>query len=393
MMRSWPSLLLLAVLTACRSESHDEPAEDAHAPAAPGVTAAAQSERNVLAVAPDMLRDLRLTTAAAEARASGEGVTALGELTVNEDAYAEIRSAVAARVTNILVGIGDSVHAGDPLLELSSVEVGKAGADYSRARARAQLASQTLQRKRGLAADRIVPQRELQEAEAEAAAAAAELEAAQAGLRALGLSADDVRSGAAELVLRTPIDGTIVDRKVVRGQMVEPTDTLARVAGLAKLWLIAHVFERDAVRVQAGAPVRATFPALPGRTYPGGVTLVGQQVDPSSRTIPVRIEIANDGVLKPGMSASAWMPLGTAGASIVAVPTAALQRCDDGWCVFIPRRSGSFEVRPVGRGRDLGGEVEVVNGLTAGETVVVDGAFLLKAERERAKGAGEHHDH
>jgi cobalt-zinc-cadmium efflux system membrane fusion protein len=393
MRHSWPSLLLLAFVTACPSESHDEHAEDAHAPAAPGVTAAAQSERNVLAVAPDMLRDLRLTTAAAEARTSGEGVTALGELTVNEDAYAEIRSAVAARVTSILVGIGDSVHAGDPLLELSSVEVGKAGADYTRARARAQLAAQTLQRKRGLAADRIVPQRELQEAEAEAAAAAAELEAAQAGLRALGLSPDDVRGGAAELVLRTPIDGTIIDRKVVRGQMVEPTDTLARVAGLAKLWLIAHVFERDAVRVQAGAPVRATFPALPGRTYPGSVMLVGQQVDPSSRTIPVRIEIGNDGVLKPGMPASAWMPLGTAGASIVAVPTAALQRCDDGWCVFIPRSSGSFEVRPVGRGRDLGGEIEVVNGLAAGETVVVDGAFLLKAERERAKGAGEHHDH
>jgi cobalt-zinc-cadmium efflux system membrane fusion protein len=384
---------LLVLLAGCPSAPHDEHADDAREPLAPPAAAAEQSEKDVLAVAPDMLRDLRLTTAAAEARSSGEGVTALGELTVNEDAYAEIHTSVPARVTKILVGPGDAVHAGDPLLELSSVEVGKAVADYVRDRARAHLASQTLQRKRGLAADRILPQRELQEAEAEAAAAAAELEAAEAALRALGIAGSDVRSADAELVLRAPLDGTVVERSVVRGQMVDPTNPLLRIAALAKLWLIAHVFERDAVRVQPGASVRATFAALPGRTYRGTVALVGQQVDPSSRTIPVRIEIPNDGVLKPGMSASAWMPLGESGSGIVAVPTAALQRCDEAWCVFIPRGTGSFEVRPVGRGRDLGGEIEVVNGLAAGETVVVDGAFLLKAERERAKGAGEHHDH
>jgi membrane fusion protein, heavy metal efflux system len=75
------------------------------------------------------------------------------------------------------------------------------------------------------------------------------------------------------------------------------------------------------------------------------------------------------------------------------VPAAALQRLDDAWCVFVPRGPGAFEVRTVGRGRDLGGEVEVLSGLSAGETVVVEGAFLLKAEGEKAEGAGAHHDH
>ena len=61
--------------------------------------------------------------------------------------------------------------------------------------------------------------------------------------------------------------------------------------------------------------------------------------------------------------------------------------------IFLPRGKDRFEIRPVGRGRDLGGEVEVVSGLQAGETVVVEGAFLLKAEAEKSRGEGEHHEH
>jgi cobalt-zinc-cadmium efflux system membrane fusion protein len=93
------------------------------------------------------------------------------------------------------------------------------------------------------------------------------------------------------------------------------------------------------------------------------------------------------------MSASAWVPLGDAAETIVAVPAAALQRSQEGWSVFVPRSPSEFEVRAVGRGRDLGGEVEVVSGLAPGELVVVEGAFLLKAEREKARGAGAHHEH
>ncbi len=93
------------------------------------------------------------------------------------------------------------------------------------------------------------------------------------------------------------------------------------------------------------------------------------------------------------MSATAWLPLAETSGTVVAVPAAALQRLDEGWGVFLPRGEGVFEVRPVGRGRDLGGEVEILSGLAAGEPVVVDGAFLLKAEAEKAHGGGEHHDH
>ena len=93
------------------------------------------------------------------------------------------------------------------------------------------------------------------------------------------------------------------------------------------------------------------------------------------------------------MSASAWVPLGDTTGTIVAVPAAALQRAEAGWCVFVPRGEGLFEMRPVGRGRDLGGEVEILNGLRPDEEIVVEGAFLLKAEADKARGSGEHHEH
>jgi cobalt-zinc-cadmium efflux system membrane fusion protein len=116
-------------------------------------------------------------------------------------------------------------------------------------------------------------------------------------------------------------------------------------------------------------------------------------VDPGSRTIPVRLEVANaDGRLRPGMSATVWLPVGDEG-RLLAVPAASLQRLHEAWCVFLPRGEGRFEARRVGRGRDLGGEVEILSGIAAGETVVVEGAFLLKAEGEKAESEGAHHDH
>jgi cobalt-zinc-cadmium efflux system membrane fusion protein len=370
--------------------AHEEPA--AHASDSPEPPAA-----GVLAINPEMLRDLRITTTRAEARTGGEGVTILGEVRVNEDAFSEVGVPFAVRVVEVLASPGDRVEAGQPLARLESPELGKARAATVSARARADLARRALQRKRELAADRIVAGREVQEAQFEATAAEAELRAAEGALRALGVDAEE---GAGRqrvdpvFTLRSPIPGSVLDRSVVRGQMTDPGATLFRVGELASLWLTVHAFERDAIRVAPGAGARLSFPALPGRTLSGTVTLVGSQVDTTSRTLPIRIEVENPGgELRPGMSATAWIPIGAEGDTIVAVPAAALQRTDRGWAVFLPREAGAFEVRTVGRGRDLGGEVEVVSGLAAGEQVVVEGAFLLKAEREKSRGAGAHHDH
>jgi cobalt-zinc-cadmium efflux system membrane fusion protein len=91
------------------------------------------------------------------------------------------------------------------------------------------------------------------------------------------------------------------------------------------------------------------------------------------------------------MSATAAVDVGATGAAILTVPVSAVQRVRNQWCVFVPKDATHFEIRRIGRGRDLGGEVEILSGLDAGDQIVVDGAFLLKAQAE--KGDGGHDDH
>jgi cobalt-zinc-cadmium efflux system membrane fusion protein len=386
------SMCVALALFACGGKGKEDEHHDEHEEHAGGSNVTHPDEHgdsHIVTIAPEMIRDLRVTTAKAEARAAGERVSVLAELRVNQDAYAEVASPSAARVVRVLAKAGDEVKANQPLVELTSGDMSKARAEAQAADARLALAKKTLARKEGLLAERLIPEKEV----IEARAAVSEAEAART-VAAGGLKQFAGAEGGSGLVLRAPVAGTVIDRDVVVGQLADPSKTLFRIGDLSNLWLVAHVFERDAVRVQIGTTGTATFAALPGKTVDGKIVWIGREVETASRTVPVRLEVQNtDGVLRPGMSASVSLPVGEAGGQVVAVPIAAVQRVADKWSVFVPRGPGQFEAKPVGRGRDLGGEVEILSGLTPGDEVVVDGAFLLKAEFDKARGEGGDHDH
>ena len=381
-------VILLSLAAGCK-KTEETKEEKPPAPAAAGTQAPSD---HLLRIKPEMLRDIRVTTAPVEVRPGGEGVQLLGELKVNEGKYAEVGTPIACRVISVLVSPSQTVRQGQELAVLQSVEIGKTRSEAITAQSRLDLARKVFERKRNLAAENIVPAREVQEAEANVAAAEADVRAARAGLRALG--AGDESSDSSELVLRSPIAGTVIDRAAIQGQMADPAQPLFRIGDMSRLWLVVHAFERDAVRLSVGSGADITFAALPGRGFSGKVTVIGKQVDAGSRTIPVRIEVANsEQLLRPGMSATAWVPLGKSSEKVIAVPVASLQRIENEWLVFLPKGQGTFEIRPVGRGRDLGTEIEIVSGLKAGEQVVVEGAFLLKAEAEKARSEGSEHEH
>jgi cobalt-zinc-cadmium efflux system membrane fusion protein len=387
--------LLAATLSLGACSRSEQKQADEHRPA-PASQEAKRSDASTLHIEESMLRDVRVTTTAVELRTGGEATAMLGELRPNENAYAEVGAPIASRVVKINVAPGQNVSAGQVLATLQSSEVGKARSEAITAQARLALANKILERKRRLGVERIVAQREIQEAEANVETATADLRATKTTLRALGVdgSESEALADSPHFSLRSPIAGTVIDRDALQGQLAEPSKPLFRVGSLGRLWLTVHAFERDAVRVKPGSTARVEFPALPGLLFKGKVTLVGNQVEPESRTVPVRVEIENPNrVLRPGMSATAWLLVGHEIGEILAVPTAALQRIGERWIVFIPRGESEFEMRAVGRGRDLGGEVEIVSGLKAGETVVVDGSFLLKAQAERARGEGGEHEH
>jgi cobalt-zinc-cadmium efflux system membrane fusion protein len=390
-------LATLIILPGCKREAPPHEEGHAHEEGTEAAAHADSKDEGHVRIAAEMLRDLRVTTAPVETRPGGESVNVLGELAFSENAFAEVASPIPARINSVAVTTGQQVKEGERLADLQSPELGKARAALQAAQARATAARQAAERKRTLAAERIVAQKDVQAAEAEAAAAEADVSAAQAQLVSLGAGREELISGhgAPSFTVRSPIAGTVIERNARTGQIADPSQPLFRIGNLSSLWLIVHAFERDAVRLQNGAEARVTFAAFPGRAFSAKVGYVGQQVDPASRTIAVRLELDNtEGLLRPGMSATASIPLGGSGASINTVPAAALQRLENGWVVFLPgSEKGAFERREVGRGRTLGDEVEVLSGLKAGELVVVEGAFLLKSEVEKSSGGGEAHEH
>ena len=379
-------------LAACGRGS-DEGAKPAAA--APAAAEAPHKEApNTVEVDEGMLRDLRITTRPVESRTGSDLVMLLGELAVDQRAYAEVGAPVAARVTRLLVNAGDAVRSGQTLAELTSPELGRERAEYLSANARLKLAESVWERKRGLAAEKIVPLREVQEAESAVGEARAALRASRAAIAAFGVEPptdDGAAATSSAFVLRSPVSGSVIERTAVLGQMLDPAAPAFRIGNLATLWLTVHAFERDAVRVKQGISARLSFSALPGEDFNGTVTAVGHHVERESRTVPVRIDVKNrNNLLRPGMSATATLPVGEGGA-ILTVPIASVQRVRNEWCVFLPKDENHFEIRRIGRGRDLGGEVEILSGLRVAETIVVDGAFLLKAQAEKGEGGHDPH--
>lgn len=390
--RTFLVVVALTAVTACGRRGDETPTPAA---AGPAVEAPHVEEPNVVEVDGERLRDLRLTTRVVESRSGGDLVVLLGELSVDQSTYAEVGAPAPARVTRLLANTGDAVRSGQTLVELTSPELGRERANYLSARARLGLAETALERKRGLAAEKIVPLREVQEAESAAGEARAALRASQAAIGAFGVEPpidDGDGATSSSFVLRAPVSGSVIERSAVIGQMLDPASPAFRIGDLSTLWLTVHAFERDAVRISHGVEARVAFSALPGQDFSGKVTVVGRHVERESRTVPVRIDVRNrNSLLRPGMSATATLPVGETGATILTIPVAAVQRVRNEWCVFVPKDATHFEIRRIGRGRDLGTEVEVLSGLRAGETIVVDGAFLLKAHAEKSEAGHQGH--
>ena len=393
MKRRYLFLAVTLALSGCgRAAPDPKPAEPVAA--APAGESPHTADPNILEIDPGMMRDLRVTTTVVESRKGGDEVSLLGELAVDERLYAEVAVPMPARAAQVLAAPGDAIKRGQPLLLLQSPDLGRARAEYLSAQARLRLSDAALARKRALLEEHIVPLREVQEAEAEHEGARAAVRSAQAALAAFGVDppTGELTSAASSFSLRSPIAGTVIARQVMLGQMLDPGTPAFKIGDLSRLWLTVHAFERDAVRISKGAPARLTFAALPGQRFDGVVANVGREVERESRTVPVRIDVRNPGgSLRPGMSATAQVPVGASDTALLTVPVAAVQRVKNEWCVFIPKTANTFEIRKIGRGRDLGGEVEVLSGLTAKDTVVVEGAFLLKAQAEKSEaGHGGH---
>jgi len=186
------------------------------------------------------------------------------------------------------------------------------------------------------------------------------------------------------LTLRAPAAGVVMEKKAVAGMRFMPGEALYQIADLSTVWAVADVFEQDIGQVRAGQKATLRVDAYPGRTFEGTVSYVYPTLRAETRTVPVRVELANPGgLLKPAMFATLELA-SSAGAKVLAVPTSAVIDSGVRRVVLVQAggdaKAGRFEPREVKLGKRAGDYVEVVDGVKEGEAVVVAANFLLDAE-------------
>jgi Cu(I)/Ag(I) efflux system membrane fusion protein len=190
------------------------------------------------------------------------------------------------------------------------------------------------------------------------------------------------------LAFKSPVNGLVTEKKAVQGMRFMPGESLYQVTDLSSVWVIADVFEQDIGAVKAGMKARVSFDAYPDKVYTGNVTYVYPTLNADTRTIPVRIEIANPGLrLKPAMYAQ--VELAAAGSrQAVTVPASAVIDSGTRQLVLVQLGEGRFEPREVRLGQRGVNDVEVLEGVKDGESVVVSANFLIDAESNLKAAVG-----
>ncbi|HEV7398337.1 MAG TPA: efflux RND transporter periplasmic adaptor subunit [Pyrinomonadaceae bacterium] len=331
-------------------------------------------------------------------------IVATGKILVPEDRMANIGPVHEGRLVRLYAGQGSLVRKGQKLADLESADIDQAEADYLKAladydnarrtsAAEVKFAQATYDRTRMLYEKSVTAGKNVEAAEhdlemAKAAAASnaaqtkAALTSARRHLLILGLKDAEIDALAnksslgAVFSLTSPISGIVIERNGTIGATVGSDATVFKIIDITRVWIDGNVFEKDIERVKRGQEVKVSVPAFPGVNFSGRVILINSVVDPDTRSLKVRTEVSNpDGRLKPDMFASVQI-ITDLRRTAISIPQAAV--LDDGGktVVFIAAGNG-YVKREVHAGIQGNDRVEIVEGLQAGDKVVVKGNYLL----------------
>lgn len=304
-----------------------------------------------------------------------------GEVKTDPDLTAVLVTQVPGRIVEVRFKDGDRVKRGDVLAVIESAELARARATETAAQAKAEAARRNVKRLEALAEGGMATGQERTSAEAEASALEAEAAAARQALAAFGAGATEP-GNPSRLSVRAPIDGSVLSRDAVVGQIVGAEHELGRVANLDRAFFVAQLFEKNLASITVGRRADVRLNAYPHEVFPGTVESIGKQLDPTARTVVARIAIRNrKDLLKIGLFGNARVVLEGQGdrQKRLVVPQSAVTRVGDRDVVFVQLPDQSFELHPVTLGEAAGGLVEVLGGLAEHEPVVVEGVFSLKS--------------
>ncbi|TKS63305.1 MAG: cation efflux system protein CzcB [Nitrospira sp.] len=367
-------LALCLFVTACGDRGSEQPTPP------PQANPQAGAPRISIIQAPAAVRD-RVRTDPVAIHVVPDVVTAPGEVALDLKQVAKIMSRIEGQVERIYVQLGDRVRRGQPLVAIDSLRLDELVQEYLVTKAQVDVAESGYRRTEKLAADQIVTERRLVEERGHYIEAQARHQHVREKLLSMGMTAGELHQlehGSHQeghrYTLTSPIDGTVVAQNVVRGQGVAPGNELFEVVDTSRVWVFANLSIEQARKFKEGDV--GTILPKGGEPVAAPLTYLAPVADETTRTIRVRFEVANQQHrLKPREYVD--VQLAIASPPTLAVPVSALTMVGNVRGIFVQRETG-YAFVPLEVGREGGGWVEVRNGLTAGEQVVVDGVFDLK---------------
>ena len=289
---------------------------------------------------------------------------------------------VGGPVSRILVVPGQHVKAGQPMLDVSSPDYSQLLDAYLKAADSFRLADKNWFRAQDLYQHHAIAQRDLEQAESDRNQAQADLNAADQGMRILGIKnpGDLAKAPSSALIpVLAPIGGEVVERLVSPGQVVLAGQTQAfTISDLNTVWVLANVYQADLADVRTGDDVVVQTDAYPG-SFHGRISYVSPALDPNTRTLQARIVVDNPGEkLKRDMYCTVTVTAGSI-PNAIAVPDSSVLRDDNNQpFVYLAISANQFGRRDVEIGQSLEGKTQILRGLSPGEKVVGDGSLFLQ---------------
>lgn len=353
---------------------------------ADSVTARAESGRKDSSVVLPVEQRERIGVVVVEPSSFHRVVQTTATVAYDGDQSTQILAPISGPVTRILVQPGVRVHRGQALAYVSSPDFAEAVADYRKTRATATNAQRVADLDEQLFKNDAIARRDLEQAQTDAISAAADRDAALQHLEALGVdegTLDELRAGhAAEVVLgviRSPIEGTLVERAITPGQLLQAgTTPCFTVADMSAMWVMANVFESDLASVHVGDAATVVSNAS-REPIAGKVDNVAAFVDPSTKATAVRIVVPNrDGLLKKDMYVNVGIRSRDQSSGLLVPVSAVLRDEDNRPFVFIQDSVGRYERRTVELGSRIDERYEIGSGLRAGDRVISRGGLFLQ---------------
>jgi len=281
----------------------------------------------------------------------------------------------SGRVLAIKVKPGDTVTRGAMLATIDSADAAAAQTDLTKARIEATRAQRAADRQKVLLDHGAIAEKDYVDAKAASDSANAELERAKQHLTVLGIDVVSLKDG---IPLLSPSKGIVLTVSAAPGEFsksLDNSDPLMTIADLSIVWIVGDVFEKDIAKVQSGTKVTVTVDSFPGHQWTGRIDSVAGVLDPVTRTLKVRVALANPGEkLKPEMFAAIHIDMGSRKALVV--PASAVIHEGQNTIVFVDK-DGKPAQQNVTTGRVIDGTVEITSGIEEGHRVAVDGAELL----------------